>query len=587
MADKNQGKAATGKKSTRVKRSGKTVTANRKAPAGSAPGQDKRKTKDQLIDELARLRRRCAGLERSGKKYKQAITGLEKNNELLLNIASNYPNSYMSIIEKDLSIGFSSGGEFSRQNLDPKSFEGLSIEDVFGQHTPLVRDNYLKTFRGEETAFELDIDEQSQLYNTVPIYGEDGGIHRILVVVENITDRKRMGDELNRLLTVSERRRREKEALLEASKTVLEMQGFKEAARKIFDSCTAITGAVSGYVALLSGDESENEVLFLESGGLPCSVDPSLPMPIRGLRAEAYKTGRTVYDNAFMDSEWIDFLPGGHVRLDNVMFAPLKIEGNTVGIIGLANKPGGFDENDVNMATAFGELAAIALNNSRMHDQLVESNINLTESLGEKEMLIKEVYHRVKNNLIVVQSLLRLQSISVSEEKYREYFIESQNRVRAMSMIHEMLYSSPDLSSMDFPNYIRALARMLFDTYSVNPSQIKLELHMSNVLIDVNVIIPCGLIINELVSNALKYAFPGGEKGRLHIGLSEGGDGDCRLVIGDNGIGLPNKMDISRTESLGMQIVTSLIKQIDGRLDLKRDGGTEFRVSFSGRYDRR
>lgn len=181
-----------------------------------------------------------------------------------------------------------------------------------------------------------------------------------------------------------ERRAREIKALMNGARTVLEQKGFVESARAIFDYCTNLIGATSGYVALLSEDGMENEVLFLEAGGLPCSVDPSLPMPIRGLRERAYVTNQAVYDNDFMGSQWIHFIPAGHVVLKNVMFAPLVIDGKTVGIMGLANKPGDFDDNDAKLAGTFGELAAIALRNSRNIDEK-------TKAEKEREQVIEEL----------------------------------------------------------------------------------------------------------------------------------------------------------------------------------------------------
>ena len=154
-------------------------------------------------------------------------------------------------------------------------------------------------------------------------------------------------------------------SFFESSSKVLELGSFEETARHIFNAACALTGAKSGYVALLNNVGDENEVLFLESGSLPCTVDESLPMPIRGLRSEAYKTQRAVYDNSFMNSKWASFMPEGHVALQNVMFAPLNLQGETVGIMGLANKPEPFTDADVSVAEAFGQLAAMALQNSR------------------------------------------------------------------------------------------------------------------------------------------------------------------------------------------------------------------------------
>ncbi|MFC1884485.1 GAF domain-containing protein [Thermodesulfobacteriota bacterium] len=177
------------------------------------------------------------------------------------------------------------------------------------------------------------------------------------------------------------------DAVVKGAKAILERKTFPETARAIFDRCREMTGAISGYVALLSENGQENEVLFLEAGGMPCSVDPELPMPIRGLRSTAYETHKAAYDNDFMNSKWVRFMPEGHVVMDNVMFAPLNIEGKTVGIIGLANKPSDFTDADAEIASVFGELAAIALANSRYLDLLNEKTQSLERALVEVKTL--------------------------------------------------------------------------------------------------------------------------------------------------------------------------------------------------------
>ena len=177
------------------------------------------------------------------------------------------------------------------------------------------------------------------------------------------------------------------EAVVRGAHAILEKQTFADAARAIFDRCREMTGAVSGYVALLSEDGQENEVLFLEAGGMPCSVAPELPMPIRGLRAIAYETHRATYANDFMNSEWVQYMPKGHVFLKNVMFAPLNLDGRTVGILGLANKPSDFTDADAEIAGVFGELAAIALANSRSIELLSEKNLALENALAEIKTL--------------------------------------------------------------------------------------------------------------------------------------------------------------------------------------------------------
>ncbi|MDD5300126.1 MAG: ATP-binding protein [Gallionella sp.] len=190
---------------------------------------------------------------------------------------------------------------------------------------------------------------------------------------------------LREALAESQKRELEFSALLEASRTILEYRDFSQAARRIFDSCKNLTGATAGYVALLNEAGDENLVLFLDAGGRTCMVDPSLPMPVRGLRGEAYGAPKTVYENSFMSSPWIKYMPEGHVRLDNVLFAPLLIGGKAVGVMGIANKPGGFTERDAHIATAFGDIAALSLSNNWTLDKLAKSEAevnNLNKELG-------------------------------------------------------------------------------------------------------------------------------------------------------------------------------------------------------------
>jgi hypothetical protein len=197
----------------------------------------------------------------------------------------------------------------------------------------------------------------------------------LIIEIQELKKKKVISDglvaRLSEAIQEASLRGKELHAIMNGAKAVLGQKSFTEAARAIFDHCKDIVGATSGYVALLSDTGEENEVLFLEAGGLPCDVSPELPMPIRGLRAEAYHFNKAVFHNDFMNSEWVDLMPKGHVILKNVLFAPLVLEGKTVGIIGLANKATDFDDNDAKMATGFGALAAIALQNSRNLDERI------------------------------------------------------------------------------------------------------------------------------------------------------------------------------------------------------------------------
>lgn len=201
-------------------------------------------------------------------------------------------------------------------------------------------------------------------------------------------------------------------------------------------------------------------------------------------------------------------------------------------------------------------------------------------ALNEKEVLLREIHHRVKNNMQIISSLLSLQAQSLPDPEIKSMFRESQDRIRTMALVHEKLYQTKDLSRIDFAEYIRSLAAYLFRTYLTEAGRVQLKTDMDKTFLDINTSIPCGLIVNELVSNALKHAFPDERKGEIAIELRESEGGTLRLTVRDNGIGFPEGADLRTTDTLGLQIVTLLVDQIDGKIDVKRDHGAVFTVTF-------
>jgi len=200
-------------------------------------------------------------------------------------------------------------------------------------------------------------------------------------------------------------------------------------------------------------------------------------------------------------------------------------------------------------------------------------------SLLEKETMLKEIHHRVKNNLQVISSLLSLQSGYVHDENYRKIFQESQDRVKVMANIHTMLYQSADLARVDFGGFIRDLAGRLQQSYGSAASPVEIHANVSDVSLPIETSIPCGLILNELVSNALKHAFPEGRGGEVNISMKAEGD-HFTLTVQDNGIGFPEAVDFQNTQSLGLELVNLLVGQINGTIDLQVDGGTTFTITF-------
>ena len=222
-----------------------------------------------------------------------------------------------------------------------------------------------------------------------------------------------------------------------------------------------------------------------------------------------------------------------------------------------------------------GELLCVVFDVSQRH-----------EEAQRKEVLIKEIHHRVKNNLQVVASLLYLQSTRIDDAKIMQMFEESSNRVKSISLIHEKLYKGRlqpqnEDGNVDFGEYVRDLTDALFASYGVDRKSIRLVLDTTNAFLSLDSAVPCGLIVNELVSNSLKYAFPSGRTGEIRIHLYGDVDGRTTLIVSDNGVGLPPDTDLDNSSSLGLRLVKMLAQQLGAEIHMNRSKGTEFKFKFN------
>ena len=194
-------------------------------------------------------------------------------------------------------------------------------------------------------------------------------------------------------------------------------------------------------------------------------------------------------------------------------------------------------------------------------------------------MLLQEIHHRVKNNLHIVKSILKIQSTKIKDEEIQNIFNECENRIMSISLLHEKLYRSEDLSKINFNEYLDSLIKELLYNYGIAERNIEKKINIENVELDIDTAQPCGLIVNELVTNSFKYAFPKGRKGELVIDFYSKNN-KYNLVVGDNGIGIPDKIDFTKTDTLGLQLVNNLIKQLGGSIELDTSSGTLFKMSF-------
>lgn len=204
----------------------------------------------------------------------------------------------------------------------------------------------------------------------------------------------------------------------------------------------------------------------------------------------------------------------------------------------------------------------------------------LKSALAEKGVLLKEIHHRVKNNLQLINSLLNLQSRRISNVETNSVLLEVRNRVNSIALIHEKLYQSEDLTNIDFSEYTRMLTQHLLASYPDRVAAIHLNIEKEKAFLEVSKAIPCALIINELITNAMKYAFPDGQKGEITVAFKIEAGKKIFLSIADNGSGLPDGVDIHNPETLGMQIVNALVNQLQGSLEVKKSNGTKFAISF-------
>ena len=209
-----------------------------------------------------------------------------------------------------------------------------------------------------------------------------------------------------------------------------------------------------------------------------------------------------------------------------------------------------------------------------------KDKMRIEDSLREKEVLLREVHHRVKNNMQVISSLLALQSANIEDEDILEIFRESRGRIKTMAMVHEKLYGSEELSKVDLSKYIDSLAHYLFQSFGIDSEKIVLKKDIEKISLDINTAIPLGLLLNELISNSLKHGFPDKEKGEVRVSMVRTGDERLKLVVSDNGVGVKDEIDMNKPGSFGLQLVNMLIEQLHGDMKIERDEETSFVITF-------
>ncbi|MGM0611658.1 MAG: response regulator, partial [Thermodesulfobacteriota bacterium] len=470
-------------------------------------------------------------------------------------------NELVVQIDTDFVINLNNRASSEMLNIPRDEFSGRKCFSLFYDREDICPD--CPAMEAMRSGKQVDVlryrpDGHILARSVYPVFDDDGTISGATILASDVTEEKDAEKKLKDALEDSRLNARKLESMFRAAKIVLKMENFQEAARHIFDSAAELTGATSGYVALLSRDGEENELLFLESGGRPCSVDPDLPMPVRGFRAEAYLQNKVVYDNDFARSKWMRFMPRGHMRLDNVLFAPLVVEGKTLGIIGLANKDGGFTDEDARTAQAFGDLAAIALRNSKTIAMLVESEraANKAAEIADtanraKSEFLANMSHEIRtplNGILGMIQLMQTTALNGEQEEYVDMAHKSTKR------LNRLLTDILDLSRIeagkmeiredpfDIGEVLESIEDIFVHTARKNNNTIK-------VVMDENV--PKRLlgdstrlteILFNLVGNACKYT----NDGQIEVELVKVNDSRkdvnrLLFLVSDNGSGIPDE----------------------------------------------
>ncbi len=453
---------------------------------------------------------------------------------------------------------------------------GKIREEVTSIFNQMMRGEITAVEYFENTVLTASGEERLVAWHNTPVKNTSGAITGTLSSGEDITERRKSENDLHDQLALNMALAGISGSVISKSFTVSEMAYMVlEYARLLSDSEHGFvseidpeTGNNIGHALTKMTDTcpamgKEGSVLFKKG------MDGLYP----GLWGYALNTSRDFFTNDPGGHPASKGVPDGHIGVTRFLSVPVLFGGTLVGQIALANSVRDYTEADLKMARRLGSIFAMAIIRIRNDNLLVKS-------LEEKTVLIKELHHRVKNNMQVVSSLISLQAHKIDNEKYRGIFMESSNRIQAMAMVHEKIYHSGDMARVDFSQYVHEIADRLLYSFSLERGQVELEVDVKDIFLGIDEAIPCGIIINELITNAFKHAFPDGRRGKLSISFVKDIDGRRQLVVRDNGPGIPEELTITAGKSLGMQIVMALTRQLNGVISLSGTHGTSVELLF-------
>jgi two-component sensor histidine kinase/DNA-binding response OmpR family regulator len=446
-----------------------------------------------------------------------------------------------------------------------------------GRNIPAI----LFTAQGSEQvavdAFRLGVQD----YLTKPVDGASlsAAISRALTETRLRREKETLANQLRQQVTWLT-------ALSRVGQSVTSSLELDEVLRRIVEAGVQLTQAEEGFLALLH--DKSGQVYLRAVKNMDAEKAKTLRLRVHDtLVGTVLSTRQPVRMPRALSEQPLKVVTG--LLVTSLLYVPILSKEKVLGLLAVDNRASmrQFTDLDETMLVSLADYAAVALENANLYERAqqeirerkrVEKQIEA--SLREKEVLLKEIHHRVKNNLQVISSLANLQSRFVADEQSLRILRESQHRIRSMALIHEKLYQSQDLAHINLADYIRNLASYLFRSYSAQVEGISLDIQADDVFLAIDTAVPCGLILNELISNSLKHAFPDGSQGNLSVELRAGTEHQVSLTVRDNGIGLAPDFDFGHASSLGLQLVNALVSQIGGTVEIDRDSGTAVKITF-------
>lgn len=458
----------------------------------------------------------------------------------------------ISYVDRDLVYRFNNAAHEKWFGKSTKDIIGLKMEQVLGESAMKILRPYLnKVLSGESIQFEAEIPYQSGTRTIdavyIPDFTSEKRVQGFYVLVTDISARKHAEQELRNLTLSLEEKIEERTELLVKSE-----HKFRTVLETAPDAMLVVS--TDGLI-----EYANNQATLLFGYGFKELVGKSIEILVPVDLREKHVSQRAEY-------------------IKNPAVRPMGVAREVVGL----HKNGLVIPVEICLGISSGleEKKGFVIVSVRDVSTKRKTEEKIKAALVEKEILLREIHHRVKNNLNVVSSLLELQSKTVPESLV-EVFRESQNRILSMALIHEKLYQSKNLSEVDFDDYVNELVPSLLHSYGINPERIKTKIDIEDLQLSIDTAIPCSLIISELVSNSLKHAFKKDAKGNLRVALRHDKKlGVNELVVQDDGVGIKKDVDIFKSKSLGLKLVSMLTRQLGGKLALDQDSGTRFSIRF-------